>query len=68
LERKEAVALLKELVDSNLAQPSIVSIDKNKRGRFNLVIKANCQMIRQFIAEKKLAIKEEKGYCIISKP
>jgi len=70
LERKEAIALLRELVDRNLAQPSIVSIDKNERGGFNLVIKDDCQMIKQFIAEKKLAIKEdkEKGFCIIFKP
>ena len=70
MERKEAIALLRELVDRNLAQPSIVSIDKNERGGFNLVIKDDCQMIKQFIAEKKLAIKEdkEKGFCIIFKP
>lgn len=71
MERKEAVALLKELVDSNLAQPSLIALKENKRGKFDLVIKGDydTQVITKFLAKKNLALKEgkEEGYCIISK-
>ena len=72
LERSEAAALLKELIVLNLALPSLVDLKPNKHGKFALILKGDCdiQALRQFMAERKLAIEEnkEKGYCIISKP
>ena len=72
MERKEAVALLKEIVTNNLAQPSFASIEKNKRGTFSLIIKNeyDLQALKQFITEKNLALKEntEEGYFVIYKP
>jgi hypothetical protein len=65
------VALLKELIDNNLARPSVVMLKKNKRGKFELHMKDECdtEAIREFVHKKKLEIKKdtEKGYCIIYK-
>jgi hypothetical protein len=70
LDRAEAIALLKELISLNLVQPSLISVEKNSRGSFSLIMKVNgdLQGIRQLTAEKNLAMEEdtEKGYCIIS--
>lgn len=72
MDRKEAVALLRELIIRNLALPSLVSLQENKHGKFDLVMKADCdsQPLIQFIAEKNLVLTENKknGYCVISKP
>jgi hypothetical protein len=72
LDRIEAVALLKELAELNLVIPSIVSIDKNKEGNFNLTIKTNSNLlgIRAFLADKNLILYEdtEKGTCTIYTP
>lgn len=72
MERSEAVALLKELLVLNLALPSLVDLEPNKHGKFALILKGDydTQALRQFIAERKLEMEEnkEKGYCIISKP
>jgi hypothetical protein len=68
LERSEAVALLKELIALNLALPFLVDLKPNKQGKFDLIFKGDCdfQALRQFIAEKKLMIVEnkERGYFI----
>jgi hypothetical protein len=72
LERSEAVALLKGLIVLNLALPSYVDLEPNKHGKFDLILKGDCdtQALRQFTAERKLNMEEnkEKGYCIITKP
>jgi len=72
LERKEAVALLKELITGDLAQPFLVSLNENKRGKFDLVVKDDCniQAIRRFALGKNFHVEvdEEKGYCFIHKP
>jgi hypothetical protein len=72
LERSKAVALLKEMIVLNLVLPSIIDLEPNKHGKFDLILKGDCdtQSFRQFIAERKLELEEnkEKGYCIISKP
>jgi hypothetical protein len=72
LDRAEAVALLKELIGLHLVQPSLISIEKNSRGGFSLIMKVDgdLQGIRQLIAEKNLAIEEDKkkGYYIIFEP
>ncbi len=71
MQRHEAVAILKEIINCNLAMPSIVALEKNKRGTFNLIMKADCdaKSIRQFTDEKNLTVEldNERGYCIISK-
>jgi hypothetical protein len=72
LERSEAVTLCKELIVLNLAVPYLVDLEPNKHGKFDLILKGDydIQALRQFIAERKLAMEEdkEKGHCIISKP
>ena len=72
MDRKEAVALLRELIILNLVLPSLVSLQENKHGKFDLVIKADCnsQSLIQFIAEKHLVLtlNKKNGYCVISKP
>jgi len=72
LERHEAVALLKELVGLHLAPLSVISIQRNSRGRFDLIVKTDCGTPEfiQFIAERNLAVQADKenGYCTISKP
>ena len=72
LDRIEAMALLKELAGLNLVISSIVSIDKNKEGTFNLTIKTNDNLlgIRAFLADKNLILFEdtEKGTCTIYTP
>ena len=72
LDRAEAVSLLKELISLHLVQPSLISIEKNNRGTFSLIMKVDgdLQGIRKLIAEKNLAIEEdeEKGYFIIFEP
>ena len=70
MQRKEAVILLKLLVDHKIVSPSIVSLEKNKQGGINLVLKVDCdlQPLRKFIAEKNLSVREENGYCVIYEP
>jgi hypothetical protein len=72
LDRAEAVALLKEIISLHLVQPSLISIEKNPRGGFSLIMKidGDLQGIRKFIAKKNLAIEEDKkkGYFIIFEP
>jgi hypothetical protein len=70
LDRSEAVLLLKELINLNLIQPALISIEKNKLGTFSLKMKAdgNLQSIKQFIVGKNLDLSEEKGYFVISTP
>jgi hypothetical protein len=71
LDRKEAVALLRELMENNLAQPSLVSIEENQTGTF-LIMKddGNSQELRQFVAGKNLTVEvdKENGYFIIHEP
>jgi hypothetical protein len=71
LERKEAVALLKELVSLSLVEASFVVVKENKPGKFGLILKTDCNApgLKQFIAERDLAIEDDKqkDYCIIYK-
>jgi hypothetical protein len=70
LERKEAVALLRQIVDKRLCAFSLVSIEKSKNGGFTLLIKGDCisKEIKELTAERNLAVKEESGSLIIYKP
>ena len=72
MERKEAIALLKEIVGNSLCLPSLVYLKENKRGKFVLVFKGDCDTValKQFAAEKNLTIREEteKACWLITKP
>jgi len=72
LDRADAIALLKELVSLHLVQPSLIMVKKNADGSSSLVIKVNgnIQSVRQFVAEKNLAMEENQktGYFIIFEP
>ena len=72
LDRAGAVALVKELISLHLVQPSLISIEKNTRGAFSLIMKVDgdIQGVKHLIAEKNLVIEEdkEKGYLIIFEP
>ena len=69
MDRKEAVALLKEMITLGLIQPSFVSVDRNKLGTFSLNFKAdgNLPEIRAFLCDKGFLLSEdaEKGTCTI---
>lgn len=72
LERAEATALLKQILALNLALPSMVVLNRNKKGAYDLVLRGDCdtQSMKEFVAEQNLAVKwdKEKGTCIIYKP
>lgn len=72
MERHEAATILKRLLRLDLVRPSLVSIELNKHGKYNLEIKGDYdkQAITEFLKENKLAMKEdtEKGICLIYKP
>ena len=72
MERKEAVALIRELIRLNLAHPPFIDIEKNERGTYNIVLKANgdVNQIRAFLAKTGLVLLEdvEKGKCAIYRP
>ena len=66
MERKEAVALLKELGNGELFQPSMVLIEQRKPERFQLRIKGDYDplLIKEFLKAKGLSY-EENNYCLI---
>ena len=69
MERDLAVALLKEIITHDLAQPTAVYVRGNK-GKFELVMKDECgPPLQNFIAEKglKWRIRKDLGVCIIYK-
>ena len=69
MERDQAVALLKEIITHDLAQPTAVYVRENK-GKFELVMKNDCTPPLQiFIAEKglKWRVRKDLGVCIIYK-
>lgn len=70
MERKEAIALLKELSSNHLVQPSLVVLKENKDGTFDLAIKGdyNAMAIKVFISDKKLVLIETGGTGTIYKP
>ena len=69
LERHQVVALLKEIVTHDLAQPTVVYVRENN-GKFELVMKDDCRPpLQKFIVEKglKWCVNKEMGFCIIYK-
>ena len=70
LQREQTVALLKEIIANDLAQPTAIFVRENK-GKFELAIKDECRPpLQNFIAKKglKFRINNEMGVCIIFKP
>jgi deoxyadenosine/deoxycytidine kinase len=71
LEREEATAIIKEIIDLNIDFLSFITIIKNNHGKFDIVIKGDCKLpeIRSVIAQRKLTVEEniEEGYYTISK-
>ncbi len=72
MQRSEAIALLKEIIEANLVQPSFIHVKGNQHGHYDLIIKGDCDAveIRQLIAKKDLAllVEKEKDTCRIYKP
>lgn len=72
MERKEAIALLNEIVGNGLCLPSLVTLKENERGKFDLCLKtiANTQHWARFVSERRLTVNMdvEKGSRLISRP
>lgn len=72
MDRKEAVALISELIDRKLAVTSFVYLKQNSQGDFDLVVKGKYDglVLRAFLADKECILREdkEKGTCTIYKP
>jgi len=72
LERKEALTLLKDLIQLNITVPSIVALKENNLGKFELMLKDHCdnEILKKFVAGKSLALKEvnERDIVTIYKP
>ena len=72
MERGEAVGVLKEIISENLGMPSVVSLNRNERCKFDLMLKGDCDVhaLQKFVAERNLSIREDKenGYLTIFKP
>lgn len=70
MERQQALAILKEIMMLELAQPSAVYVRETK-GKFELVMKDECRPpLQDFIAEKglKFRLNKDMGVCVIFKP
>ncbi len=70
MERHQAVALLKEFIIYDLAQPTAVYV-REIQGRFELVMKDDCKpSLQNFIEEKglKWRVNKDMGVCVIYKP
>lgn len=67
MDRKEAVALLKELFIEQLIQPSLVVIEKRKNDCYQLKIKDDCDrgQIEIFLKDRGFSLEENKGYFVI---
>ena len=69
MDRREAVALLKELGTEHLIQPSLVLIKQRTPDSYQLEIKGNydSQRIEEFLNNKGFSYEENKDYLIIFK-
>ena len=71
MQRREATALLKELISDGLVVPSLVALKESKPGKFDLLLNGDCDIkaLTKFLAEKNLIVREdEKGFWLISSP
>ena len=66
MERKEAIALLKELIDRDLVHPSFVSLN-GTGDKFSLMFNGDCASpeLKQFALDRSLSITETRGYCLV---
>lgn len=71
MDRHQATHLLKELVDNNFIQPTLVSLQRTSSGGYRIILKieGDHETIKRFVKEKNLTFEpqKEKGYCIICK-
>jgi hypothetical protein len=69
LDRKEAVALVKELGDRELIKPTFVIINRDKPNRYNVQIKGDFDRkeIELFLKNRGYSFEENNDYLIISK-
>jgi len=67
LDRKEAVALLKELGVEQLIQPSLVLVEKRKTDSYQLKIKGSYDLkqITIFLKNKGFRLEENEDYLVI---
>jgi len=70
LERKEAVALLKELGAEHLIQPSSVLIRQNTPDNYQLRIKGDYDrpLLEAFLKSRGFSYEENQDYFVIFKP
>ena len=72
MDRAEAVIVFKELLEQNIAQPSFITLSKNERGKYDLLVKGNCDTValRAFLAGRNLIVSQdkEKNTCRIYRP
>jgi hypothetical protein len=70
LDRKEAVALLKELGAEHLIQPTFVLIKQRTPDSCQLEIKGDYDFkeIEQLLKNRKFCLEEKKDYLIIFRP
>ncbi len=67
LDRKEAVALLKEIGIEQLIQPSLVLVEKRKPDSYQLKIKGNYDLkqITIFLKNRGFSLEENEDYLVI---
>ena len=72
MDRAAAIDLLKELTYAGWVNPQLLSIEKNQKGEYSLIIKPseNVDAVAEYLAVRGLALREDKarGYYIIFKP
>ena len=70
MDRKEAVALLKELGTAHLIQPTFVLIKQRTPDSCELLIKGDYDLkeIDRRLKNRKFCLEEKKDYLIISRP
>ena len=70
MKRKEAVALVKELSESQLIKPSFLILNRAEPDRYKVQIKGeyDCKEVELFLKDRGLAFEENKDYLMIFKP
>lgn len=69
MDRKEAIALVKELGDRELVQPTFVVIENKSPDKLQLKIKGeyDCHQIEVFLKNRGFSFQETKDFLTISK-
>lgn len=73
MERKEAVATVKEFGSHSINEPSFVVLKKSGKGKFNLLLKkSECDImdLNRWVSHRNLVVEEDRArdLLIISKP